>query len=107
MQANPSGALNEAILPVELVAYLAPAVWADRNAIGDGMPGQIRHRVVGVDSVERFAQIELFGVALQQALAFQQPPDPAGDGVGQLRELGRARLTYPLKTQAGTVGASS
>ncbi|GAB4120422.1 MAG: hypothetical protein Tsb0027_15770 [Wenzhouxiangellaceae bacterium] len=55
------------------------------------MPGQIRHRVVGV---ERFVQIVLPGVALQQ------PPDPAGDGVGQVRQLGQRGRAHPLEAQA-------
>jgi len=59
------------------------------------MPGQIRHRVVGV---ERFAQVELLGVA------FQQPPDPAGDGVGQLRQFGRRGRARSLEARAGAVG---
>lgn len=53
---------------------------------------------IGSLGVDRFAQIELLGVALQQS------SHPAGDCVGQLRELGRGRLTYPLEAKAGPVG---
>ena len=80
--------------------HLAAPVRA-RNAVGNRVAGQIGHRVV---LVQPLAQVKLFGITLQQPLAFQQSPHPAGDGVGQLRELGRGRLAHPLEVQAGAVG---
>jgi len=73
---------------------------ADRDAVADGVAGQIRHRVVGV---EHFAQIKLLGVALQQPFTLDQPLDPAGDIVGQLRQLGRRGPAHPLEARPSAV----
>jgi len=67
------------------------------------MAGQLRHRVV---EVERFAQVELLGIALQQAFAYEYPPDSADDGVSQLRQLGRFGRAHPLKAQVGAIGCN-
>ncbi len=104
--------------------YLATPMRADGDAIGERVPHQIRHpqRHSGFASfrwrgksqslhclrrvvfVQHIAKVELLGVALQQSFTLEQPPDSAGDDVGQLRQLGRRRFSHPLESRSVPVG---
>jgi hypothetical protein len=68
--------------------HLAPRLWADRNAVSDGMPQQWRHRII----VHRIrGKIAVLHISFQQTLVFQKAANTVGDGVRQLGEFGACR----------------
>jgi len=79
---------------VPLDPRLAPCLWPDGDAAGNGVPQQLIQRIV-VHCLR--GQIAVPSIPFQQPLPLEKAPDPVGDAMRQLGEFLAGRCFDSVK----------
>lgn len=74
--------------------HLAPCLWPDGDAVGDGVSQQLIHRIFAHDIR---GQVAILGIPFHQTLPFQKAADSVGNGVCQLCEFLAGRRFNPTE----------